>query len=238
MRINVYISSTGFCSRREADRLIQNGRVMINGQFAQIGTDVGDDDAISIDGKSIRKRPKAIYLAFNKPVGIESTTDQAKSKNIIDFLHFPERIFPIGRLDKDSSGLILLTNDGMIVNEILRSENEHDKEYIVDLDNDITAEFLSAMMTGVKIYNPARHEYAITKPCKVTQLDKRQLAIVLTQGLNRQIRRMTQAMGFHVLTLKRIRIMNIKLDSLPSGEYRYLVKEELDQLLKTINRQQ
>ncbi|MDD3126000.1 MAG: pseudouridine synthase [Candidatus Izemoplasmatales bacterium] len=234
MRINVYISSTGFCSRREADHLIQSGRVMINGMYAQIGSDVSDTDIVSIDGKTIGKRPKAIYMAFNKPEGVESTTDQAKPHNIIDYLHYPERIFPIGRLDKDSSGLILLTNDGMIVNKILRSENEHDKEYVVELDNDITNEFLMTMAAGVKIYNPARHEYTITKPCKIKQIDTRKFTIILTQGLNRQIRRMTKELGFNVLYLHRIRIMNINLGSLPLGEYRFLIKTELDQLLRSI----
>jgi 23S rRNA pseudouridine2604 synthase len=234
MRINVYISSTGFCSRREADRLIQAAKVTINGKIAQIGTDIAETDIVAVNGKRIGERPKTVYLAFHKPEGIESTTDQAKSDNIIDFLGYPERIFPVGRLDKDSSGLILLTNDGMIVNRILRSEFEHEKEYVVEVDHAMTDEFLAGLGAGVKIYNPVRHENTVTKPCQVTRNAERSFTIVLTQGLNLQIRRMTKALGYGVLKLKRTRIMNIRLDDLPLGKYRILSGNELEQLKKMI----
>lgn len=234
MRINVFISSTGFCSRREADRLVASGQVKINGAIAKIGTDVSEKDLVVINGKRIGLRPETVYLAFHKPEGIESTTDQQKPDNIIDFIHYPERIFPIGRLDKDSSGLILLTNDGMIVNKILRSEFEHEKEYEVLVDHPVTADFILALATGVKIYNPVRHEYTTTKPCVVKKTGDRAFTIILTQGLNLQIRRMCTALGYRVIALKRTRIINIKLGNLPAGEYRILSGSELDYLKKTI----
>lgn len=234
MRINVFISSTGFCSRREADRLISAGRVKVNGRPGEIGQDISDQDIVLVDGKRVGERPQTVYLAFNKPLGIESTTDQAKPDNIIDFIRYPERIFPIGRLDKDSSGLILLTNDGQIVNRILRSENEHEKEYVVTLDRPFTPEFLAKMSSGVRIYNPVRHENTVTKPCRCTAMADRTFSIILTQGLNLQIRRMTKELGFEVKKLERIRILNIRLGNLRTGEYRLLSGKELDQLKSMI----
>lgn len=234
MRINVYISSTGFCSRREADRLVEAGRVTLNGKLVLLGTDVGETDVVLVDGKPVKARPKTVYLAFHKPEGIESTTDQTKPDNIIDYIDYPERIFPIGRLDKDSSGLILLTNDGQIVNRILRSEFDHEKEYVVGVDAPITPEFLEAMSAGVRIYNPVRHEYTITKACKARKLSERSLSIILTQGLNLQIRRMARELGYTVTTLQRTRIMNIRLAGLPPGEYRILSGSELAELLALI----
>jgi len=237
MRINVFISSTGFCSRREADRLVESGLVKINGAIAKIGMDVNESDVVLINGKRIGARPEVVYLAFHKPVGIESTTDQQKPDNIIDYIRYPERIFPIGRLDKDSSGLILLTNDGMIVNQILRSEFEHEKEYEVQVDHLVTADFTTALSAGVKIYNPVRHEYTLTKPCVVKKTGDRSFSIILTQGLNLQIRRMCTALGYRVLDLKRTRIINIRLGNLPVGDYRVLSGPELDYLKKTIEEQ-
>lgn len=230
MRINVFISSTGFCSRREADRLVSSGRVKINGRPARIGEDVGEADIVLVDGQRVGERPRTVYLAFHKPVGIESTTDQSKPDNIIDFLRYPERIFPIGRLDKDSSGLILLTNDGQIVNRILRSENEHEKEYVVTVDKPLTPEFLSQMAAGVRIYNPVRHEWTMTKPCWCTAMGASTFSIILTQGLNLQIRRMTKELGFEVKRLERVRVLNVRLGGLRPGEYRLLSGKELDQL--------
>jgi 23S rRNA pseudouridine2604 synthase len=231
----VYISSTGFCSRRAADRLIEAGKVTLNGKTAQLGSDVGDQDNILVEGKPIKSRPKTVYLAFHKPEGIETTTDQTKPANIIDYIGFSERIFPIGRLDKDSSGLILLTNDGMIVNKILRSEFDHEKEYVVTVDRPVTDEFLSAMAAGVKIYNPVRHENIVTKPSQTSRLSERTFSIVLTQGLNLQIRRMAKTLGYEVVSLKRIRIMNVRLGNLPAGNYRLLTDSELKQLFSMMD---
>jgi len=234
MRINVFISSTGFCSRREADRLVSAGRVTVNGKPVLLGTDVSETDLVLVDGKPVRSRPKTVYLAFHKPEGIESTTDQSKPDNIIDFIGYPERIFPIGRLDKDSSGLILLTNDGQIVNRILRSEFDHEKEYVVKVDRLLTSAFLDSMAAGVRIYNPVRHEYTMTKPCKTHKITDRSFSVILTQGLNLQIRRMARELGYQVESLERIRIMNIRLGGLPPGEYRILNGDELDKLLTTV----
>lgn len=236
MRINVFISSTGFCSRREADRLVESGRVTINGTLAKIGMDVSETDQVFIDKKPIQARPEIVYLAFNKPEGIESTTDQSKKNNIIDYLNYPERIFPIGRLDKDTSGLILLTNDGMIVNKILRSEFEHEKEYEVLVDHKITADFVQSLSQGVQIYNPVRHITTVTKPCKVVPSGDNAFTIILTQGLNLQIRRMCSALGYRVIKLKRTRIINIHLGNLPLGKYRLLTADELEYLKSTIEK--
>lgn len=230
MRINVFISSTGYCSRREADRLIREGKVLLNKTVAIIGADVTPGDLVTVEGILIGEKPKTVYLAFHKPVGIESTTDQSKLGNIIDFIGYPERIFPIGRLDRNSSGLILLTNDGMIVNQILRSEFEHEKEYLVEVDAPITPEFLRLMSTGVKIYNPVRHENTITKPCKITPTGDKSFSIILTQGLNLQIRRMASTLGFRVVNLQRTRIMNIRLGTLPAGRWRLLTDDEINDL--------
>lgn len=225
MRINKFISEKGICSRREADKLIEDGRITINGITAEMGSKVKKGDEVRLDGKQLKQREELIYIALNKPVGITSTTEKKIKGNIVDFVNHPKRIFPIGRLDKDSQGLILLTNDGDIVNKILRAGNNHDKEYIVTLDKPITPEFLKGMSSGVKILG------TVTKPCIVTKESKYVFRIILTQGLNRQIRRMCEAFGYKVVKLNRIRIMNIDLKDLPIGKWRYLTGEEL----KTLN---
>lgn len=226
VRLNKAISDTGFCSRREADKLIEQGRVSINGKLGVLGDRVMEEDDIQIDGKSIRKKVDLVYIAFNKPRGITCTTEQHIKGNIIDFIHHPARIFPIGRLDKESEGLILLTNEGNIVNKILRAGNNHEKEYIVTVNKKISDEFIQKMGSGVPILD------TVTKPCKVKQIDHNTFKIILTQGLNRQIRRMCDALGYDVIRLKRIRIMNIRLESIPVGTWRNLSDEEL----KDINR--
>jgi len=228
MRINKFISETGICSRREADKWIQDGRVTINGVVAELGSTAEPGDDVRVDGKPLGKKKKPVYIALNKPVGITSTTERHVEGNIIDFVNHPERIFPIGRLDKDSQGLILLTNDGDIVNKILRAENNHEKEYIVTVNRPITPEFVQGMSSGVKILGTK------TKPCKVTRLDDRVFRIILTQGLNRQIRRMCEVFGYRVMKLERIRIMNIRLDGLKIGQWRNLTPQELQQLMSYI----
>lgn len=228
MRINKFISETGICSRREADKYIEAKRVTINGAIAEIGSTVESDDVIEIDGKPIGEKKKAVYIALNKPVGITSTTERHVKGNIIDFVNHPERIFPIGRLDKDSQGLILLTNDGDIVNKILRAENHHEKEYIVTVDKPITEAFVKSMSKGVKILD------TVTKPCKVTTISEKVFKIILTQGLNRQIRRMCEAHSYKVIKLKRIRIMNIHLEGLKIGAWRNLTNKELIELTKNL----
>ena len=229
-RINKYLSEVGYCSRRRADRLIEEGKVTINGVVIEIGTKVEDDDKIEVEGQRIKKstKQKKIYLAFNKPVGIVCTTDRRiEPNNIIDFVKYPTRIFPIGRLDKESEGLIFLTNDGDIVNKILRARNNHEKEYIVIVNRPISSEFIKRMSSGVKILDTT------TKNCFVKQLGQKKFKIILTQGLNRQIRRMCELLGYKVQSLKRVRIMNIKLD-LPTGKYREFTKEELLELNKSL----
>ncbi|MGG0934859.1 23S rRNA pseudouridine(2604) synthase RluF [Brevibacillus centrosporus] len=228
MRINKYISETGFCSRRESDKLIEAGRVTINGRMAELGSTVSPGDDVRIDGNPLGAKKKSVYIALNKPVGITCTTELHVKGNIIDFVNHPERIFPIGRLDKDSQGLILLTNDGDIVNKILRAENNHEKEYIVTVDKPITPLFIQGMSGGVRILG------TITKPCKVTKISDRVFKIVLTQGLNRQIRRMCQAFGYQVRQLKRVRIMNIELGELRVGQWRDLTERELTELNKSL----
>ncbi len=225
-RINKYLSEAGYCSRRRADRLIEEGKVTINGKTSEIGAKVDLDDQVEVEGKRIDKleKQKNIYLAFNKPVGIVCTTDRrVEPDNIIDFIKYPRRIFPIGRLDKPSEGLIFLTDDGDIVNKILRARNNHEKEYIVSVNRPINKEFIQSMSNGVEILG------TITKNCFVKQLGPRKFKIILTQGLNRQIRRMCDSLGYRVNSLKRVRIMNIKLD-VPTGKYREFTKEELLQL--------
>lgn len=226
IRINKFISEKGVCSRREADKLIETKRVTINGKLAGIGDKVTSQDEIRIDGKLLNKKDKRIYIALNKPVGITCTTESRVKGNIVDFINYPKRIFPIGRLDKDSEGLIFLTNDGDIVNKILRAGNNHEKEYIVTVDKPINNEFIKGMSSGVKILN------TVTKPCKVTKEGSHVFRIILTQGLNRQIRRMCEVFGYKVVKLKRIRIMNVKLKDLPIGKWRYLTKEELNTIDK------
>lgn len=224
-RINKYLSDRGICSRREADKLIEQQRVFINGIIAEPGSKVSVGDEVRLDNVIIStEKEKRIYMAFNKPVGITCTTDKSIHGNIVDYINYPIRIFHIGRLDKDSEGLILMTNDGDIVNKILRAENNHEKEYIVTVDKPLTNEFLKNMSEGVKILN------TITKPCKIKKEGKYVFNIILTQGLNRQIRRMCSFFGYNVISLKRIRIMNINLASLKVGQWRYLTKEELEKL--------
>lgn len=224
-RINKFLSEIGYCSRREADKLIAQGRVTINGKIPEMGTKVSDDDEIRVDGKKVNtKKSKPVYLAFNKPMGVVCTTNSRVEKNnIIDYIGFPERIFPVGRLDKASEGLILLTNDGEIANKISRSRNDHEKEYIVTVDRVLTPDFISRMSNGIPILD------TITKKCKVEKLDQHIFRIILTQGLNRQIRRMCEYLGYKVTALKRIRVMNIKLD-IPVGKYRELTSAELKEL--------
>lgn len=226
--LNKFISATGICSRREADRWIEAGRVKINGQVAKRGNRVEEGDEVTLDGKSLQQKADLVYIALNKPPGITCTTERHDPKNIIDFVQHPQRIFPIGRLDKPSTGLILLTNDGDIVNQILREENEHEKEYIVRVNKAITPDFLAKMQAGVAILD------TITKPCKVEQLNKKLFKITLTQGLNRQIRRMCEALDYKVATLKRVRIMNIHLGKLPVGEWRNLTTKELQTLKEAL----
>ena len=229
-RINKYLSEVGYCSRREADKLIEAGRVTINGKVPEMGTKISSSDTVQVDGKAIiDTKENFVYLAFNKPIGIVCTTDTRVEKdNIIDYINYPKRIFPIGRLDKASEGLILLTDDGDIVNKILRGSNNHDKEYIVTVDKPISQTFVERMSSGVPILD------TITKECVVKKLSSTEFRIILTQGLNRQIRRMCEYLDYEVVALRRIRIMNIKLD-IPVGEIRELSKKEfqdLNQLLE------
>jgi 23S rRNA pseudouridine2604 synthase len=225
MRLNKYLAETGACSRREADQWIEAGRVTVNGTRAVLGTQVSAGDDVRVDGKPLRPKPRRIYLALNKPIGVECTTDRGVPGNIVDFVGYPERIFPIGRLDKDSEGLILLTNDGDIVNTILRAENEHEKEYIVAVDRPLTPAFLAGMAAGVPVLG------TMTNPCKVSQVGKNTFRIVLTQGLNRQIRRMCEHFDYTVRRLQRVRIMHVQLGSLPVGKWRELTGTELRGLL-------
>jgi 23S rRNA pseudouridine2604 synthase len=225
MRLNKYIAESGVCSRREADKWIESGRVSCNGRIAALGTQVAKGDEIRVDGELLGAKKKQIYLALNKPVGIICTTEPDIADNIIEFVGHRERIFPVGRLDKDSEGLILLTNDGDIVNEILRSENNHEKEYLVTVDRAITDLSLKMMANGVKIMGE------MTKRSTVSRIGPNSFRIILTQGLNRQIRRMCSALGYKVQRLKRVRIMNIKLGSLDTGKWRYLSESELKGLL-------
>ena len=228
--LNKYISSTGVCSRREADRFIEAGRVKINGKKAQKGNRVYPGDKVLLDNKPVRSKVKRVIIAFNKPPGVTSTTDLRDRDNIISFINFKERIFPIGRLDKASSGLILLTNDGDIVNKILRKENKHDKEYIVSVDKPVTENFLNKMRKGIPILG------TITNPCKAKKIGSNTFSIILTQGLNRQIRRMCEYCGYKVMTLKRTRIMHIPLGKLKVGHWRYLNKAELNKLDNLISK--
>ena len=233
-RINKYLSESGYCSRRAADRLIEEGKVTINGEIPEMGTKVKEDDQVEVEGQIIEKltNQKKIYLAFNKPVGIVCTTDRrVEPDNIIDFIKYPKRIFPIGRLDKSSEGLIFLTNDGDIVNKILRARNNHEKEYIVIVNRQINKDFIQRMSNGVEILE------TITKNCFVKQLGAKKFKIILTQGLNRQIRRMCEALGYRVQSLKRVRIMNIKLD-IPKGKYREFTKGELFELNRLLENSQ
>ncbi|MDN3614346.1 23S rRNA pseudouridine(2604) synthase RluF [Vibrio gallaecicus] len=224
-RLNKFISETGFCSRREADKLIDAGRVTINGKIPEMGTKVLPGDDVEIDNKPVRSKEKPVYIALNKPTGITCTTERDIPGNIVDFIGHHKRIFPIGRLDKPSDGLIFLTNDGDIVNKILRAGNNHEKEYVVRVDKPITGEFLKKMAAGVPILD------TITLPCHVEKETKFSFRITLTQGLNRQIRRMCEALGYEVFKLRRVRIMNISLDGIPNGKWRYLSDDEVTEIL-------
>ncbi|WFR63626.1 23S rRNA pseudouridine(2604) synthase RluF [Paenibacillus amylolyticus] len=224
MRINKFISETGYCSRREADKLVDSGQVTINGVKAELGSQAEEGDDVRINGKPIKEKRKHVYIALNKPIGITSTTEQHIQGNIVDFVGHDERIFPIGRLDKDSEGLILMTNDGDIVNRILRAEGRHEKEYIVTVDRTVTPSFLRGMSTGVKILGE------MTLPCTVTRMTDRVFRIILTEGKNRQIRRMCSAFGYEVRKLKRIRIMNIHLGEMATGSWRELTAAEKAEL--------
>ncbi|MFF2458299.1 23S rRNA pseudouridine(2604) synthase RluF [Peribacillus simplex] len=229
MRINKFISESGITSRRGADKWIAEGRVTINGTVAELGSQAETGDDVRVDGKPIKVEQQNVYIALNKPIGITSTTEKHIKGNIVDFVNHPLRIFHIGRLDKDSSGLILLTNDGDIVNEILRAENKHEKEYIVTVDKPLTSSFIKDMSSGVEILDTK------TLPCKVEQLTKYTFNITLMQGLNRQIRRMCSALGYEVRDLHRIRIMNIHLDGLAIGQWRDLTEDELTELFKELD---
>jgi 23S rRNA pseudouridine2604 synthase len=226
VRLNKYISETGVCSRREADAWIAAGRVRVNGAPAELGTQVNEGDVVEVDGKPIAaRRSDTVYIALNKPVGITCTTERHIPGNIIDYVNHPQRIFPIGRLDKDSEGLILLTNNGDIVNEILREENAHEKEYVVTVDRPVTDDFLFGMANGVDILDTR------TKPCKVRRIGTNTFGIILTQGLNRQIRRMCAAFDYKVRRLQRVRVVNIRLDGIKVGQWRDLSLDELRGLL-------
>jgi len=227
-RINKYISDSGLCSRREADKLVSQGKVTVNGTQAEIGTKVSAEDIVLVNNKPVKIISNRVYMAFNKPVGVTSTTDLKDSDNIIDYIGYKERIFPIGRLDKMSEGLIFLTNDGDIVNKILRAGNNHEKEYIVTVDKPIAEDFVEKMSNGVKILN------TVTQPCKVEKLNKHMFRIILTQGLNRQIRRMCETLGYEVQKLKRIRIMNIDLKDIEEGKWRYLTDSEINKINEMI----
>lgn len=224
VRLNKYISETGFCSRREADKLIEQGRVKIDGVKASTGMKVSKGQSVSIDGKPLKVENELVYIALNKPVGITCTTESKIKGNIVDFINHEKRIFPIGRLDKDSQGLIFMTNDGDIVNKILRAGNNHEKEYIVTVNKPITDEFIKGMSNGVPILE------TVTKKCLVKKESKNSFRIILTQGLNRQIRRMCEYFGYEVKKLERIRIMNVSLGNLKIGSWRYLTKKELAEI--------
>ena len=231
VRLNKYLSEVGYCSRREADKLIAQGRVTLNGIKPELGTKVQEHDSVEVDGKSVsQKQDKPVYLIFNKPVGIVCTTDTRVEKdNIIDYINYPKRIFPIGRLDKPSEGLIFLTDDGDIVNKILRARNGHEKEYIVRVNKPINSSFIKQMSSGIPILETK------TKPCKVTKIGEYEFNIILTQGLNRQIRRMCEYLNYRVTKLQRVRIMNIKLD-LPIGKWREFTEEEFQELNRLLAR--
>lgn len=224
INLNKFISSTGICSRREAEKLIVAGSVTINGEISQLGNRVFEGDIVKVNGQVLKAKPKTLYIAFNKPVGIVCTTDSKERKNIVKFINHPERLFPIGRLDKPSEGLIFLTNDGDIVNKILRAGNNHEKEYIVTVNQTITDDFIQKMSQGIPILG------TVTKKCKVEKINNFTFKIILTQGLNRQIRRMCEYLNYEVNKLKRTRIMNVSLDNLEIGEWRELTQDEMGKI--------
>lgn len=224
IRLNKYLSDIGVCSRRAADRLAQEGKITVNGKAAQPGMRVTPEDDIRVEGKPVRREERKVYLVLNKPRGIVCTAEKREKNNIIDYLNYPLRVYPVGRLDKDSEGLILLTNDGAIVNGMMRARNRHEKEYQVKVDRAFDREFLAHMARGVPILD------TVTRPCRIRRTGSDTFEIILTQGLNRQIRRMCEALGYRVVRLKRVRIMNIRLGSLPCGKWRELTLEELNTL--------
>jgi 23S rRNA pseudouridine2604 synthase len=230
LRLNKTISDSGICSRREADRHIEEGRVTVNGRVASLGTKVTQFDKIRVNGHLIKQRTNTVYIAFTKPLGLPCTTDPADPDNIVDYVNFPERIFNIGRLDKPSEGLIFLTNDGNIVNKILRAGNQHEKEYVVTVNKTITPEFEKQMQRGVPILG------TVTKPCKLIRETDTCFRIILTQGLNRQIRRMCEALGYEVQRLKRVRIMNVTLSGLSAGDWRFLIEKEMEEINQMVKK--
>lgn len=230
MRLNKFISSTGLYSRRKADELIKDKRVSVNGETGIIGQDVNENDKVYVDGKPLEINENNVYIILNKPRGITCTTERHIEGNIIDFVNHTERIFPVGRLDKDSEGLIILTNDGDIVNKILREGNDKKKEYIVTVNKSITSNFIRSMSEGVKIYNPVKNEYTVTQKCDVSKINDRTFKIILSQGLNRQIRRMCTALEYKVINLKRVKIMDLTLEGLNTGEWRNLTSQEIENL--------
>lgn len=236
-RLNNYISASGLCSRRDADQWIMDGRVTVNGVLAVVGMRVSDDDQVLVDGVKINSKEEHVTLLYFKPAGITCTSEADVKGNIIEAINYPVRIFPIGRLDKDSEGLILLTSDGSIVNKILRAENAHEKEYIVHLSSSIKPDFKKRMESGVDIYNPVHSEMTKTLPCRVKIVNDTTFIIVLNQGLNRQIRRMCSALGYHVVRLKRMRVMNFQLGNLKKGEWRQLSRQEVEQLMNLLDNQ-
>lgn len=229
-RINKYLSESGVCSRRAADRLIEEKRVTVDGKTAVMGTKVREEQCVQVDGRSVSKETQKILLAFNKPVGIVCTAQEKEKNNVISYIHYPKRIFPVGRLDKDSQGLLLLTNDGELMNQILKAANGHEKEYVVTVDKPVTEAFLWKMADKVPVLG------RMTNPCRVEKVNEHTFRIILTQGMNRQIRRMCEYFGYSVRKLERIRIMNIRLGNLKSGEYRNLTEEESRQLQDIINK--
>lgn len=229
VRLNKFLSDAGVCSRRQADKKIEEGHVLVNGKPAVMGQKILITDEIKVDGNLISRQNKRILIALNKPVGIECTTDMSNKDNIVSFVNYSERIYPIGRLDKNSQGLILMTNDGSLVNNILKASTYHEKEYIVNVDKPVTDEFVAKMSSGVHILD------TVTRPCEVEKIGKHVFRIVLTQGLNRQIRRMCNELGYNVQKLKRIRVMNIELGNLPIGQYRDVTDKELKSLLDSFN---
>lgn len=235
-RLNNYISSCGLCSRRDADQWIIDGRVHVNGTLAVVGMKVDDADSVTVDGNEIKPKKQHVTLLYYKPIGITCTSEPDVKGNIIEAINYPKRVFPIGRLDKDSEGLILLTSDGSIVNEILRVENAHEKEYVVHLSSSIKPDFKRKMESGVEIYNPVRSEMTKTLPCRVTIISDTAFSIILNQGLNRQIRRMCSALGYHVVRLKRIRIMNLRIGNLSKGQWRKLSESEMSDLLNALRK--
>jgi len=228
-RLNKYIADSGYCSRREADRLIDEGRVQLNGRTGMLGDKVEPGMTVTVDGKPLNGRGEKVYIALNKPVGIVCTADPREPMNVVDYINHPVRIFPVGRLDKDSCGLLLMTSDGEIVNRLLRAAGGHEKEYEVEVDRPVTKEFIEKMMSGVEILD------TVTLPCKIRRTGERSFNIILIQGLNRQIRRMCEALGYNVRSLRRIRIMNIRLGNMKPGQWRELTENELDTLLNDLD---